>query len=107
LANDRFILHKQSSLHLKIDPAEFRRSDIFSKSVKQRSKFSLKALAQCRLSASHAVCRFLYTGFQVRLDISKVLKLLSQEAVETGKVQVIVISLSNSAKASRRRCKLT
>jgi len=35
------------------------------------------------------------------LTISKVLKLLSQETVETGKVQVIVISLSNSAKASR------
>jgi len=29
MTGDMFILHKQSSLHLKIDPREFYRSDIF------------------------------------------------------------------------------
>jgi hypothetical protein len=42
-----------------------------------------------------------YASAEVRLDVRKLLKLLSQEAVETGKVQAIVISLSSSVNASR------
>jgi len=53
---------------------------------------SPKISKSCSLSFPILVLRYDST-------ICKVLKLLSHEAVETGKVQVIVISLSNSAKA--------
>ena len=47
-ANDRFILHKQSSLHFKIDPADFYRSDIVLQNVKLR--YLNSARCSCAMS---------------------------------------------------------
>jgi len=87
---------KQSSLHLKIDPAEFCRSDISRKTWKRQT-------ARLADSASRAVCRFhWFSG--TTWQFAKCWSFFHKRLWKHAKVQAILISLSNSAKASHKRC---
>ena len=93
--NDRFTPQNFNE----INQAEFCKWDTFSQNVKRHRKFSLDALARCIPKISKS-CNLSFPMLVHRYDLTtrKVLTLLSQEAVETDKVQTTVISLSNSAK---------